>query len=166
MTDAVSSSREKIARRLRWLAACWLGFGVLEAGRTIALIVLAPQINSEWLQSTAAFTRWTDLVLLVSVIKGRSYPNGPVLGPGFTEWLQTWSAAMVVLSFVAAFALYARKSWGRTSALVAAFFGLIHPVVGTALAIYTLWLLLPASSAVAYREIVRGQVAERGDSTQ
>jgi hypothetical protein len=69
------------------------------------------------------------------------------------EWLQTWSAAMVVLSFVAAFALYLRKPWGRTSALIAAFFGLVHPILGTILAIYTLSALLPAHAAAAYRKI-------------
>lgn len=62
---------------------------------------------------------------------------------------------MVVLSLVAAFALYFRKSWGRTSALVAAFFGLIHPILGTFLAIYTLIVLLPANAAVEYRQIAR-----------
>jgi hypothetical protein len=149
----ISSSDEKIARRLKWLALSWLVFGVLEAGRTVALIILAPQINWNWLQTSTAVTRWTDFVMAISILKGRSYGNAPKLGPGFTEWLQTWSAAMVVLSVVAAFALYSRKRWGRTSALIAAFFGLIHPVVGTVLAVYTLIVLLPASAAAEYRQI-------------
>jgi hypothetical protein len=149
----ISSGDKRIARRLKWLALSWLVFAVLEAGRTVALIILAPQINWNWLQTSTVVTRWTDLVMAISIIKGRSYGNAPVLGPGFTEWLQTWSAAMVVLSAGAAFALYSRKRWGRTSALIAAFFGLIHPVLGTALAIYTLIVLLPAGAAVEYRQI-------------
>ena len=153
----ISSSDEKIARRVKWLGLSWLIFAVLEALRTVTLIILAPQINWNWLQSSTAVTRWTDLVMAISILKGRSYGNAPVLGPGFTEWLQTWSAAMVVLSVIAAFALYSRKRWGRTSALIAAFFGLIHPVMGTALAIYTLIVLLPSGAAAEYRQIACSQ---------
>ena len=157
MTEALPSSSEKIVRRLNWLALCWLIFGVLEAARTVFLIIFAPQINWNWLQSSALFGRWSDVALAVSALKGRPFASAPVLGSGFTEWLQTWSAAMVVLSLVAAFALYFRKSWGRTSTLVASFFGLIHPVLGTFLAIYTLSVLLPAHAAVEYRQLARAR---------
>ena len=121
----------------------------------VALIVFAPRISWDWLQSSPAFGRWTDLVLLLSVLRGRSYASAPSFGPGFAEWLQTWSGAMVVLSFVAAFALYSRKPWGRTSVLIAGFFGLIHPIVGTFLSICTLMVFLPARAAVEYRQIAR-----------
>ena len=151
----MSSITDKLARRAKWMATCWLIFGFLELFRMVALIIFAPQISWEWLQSSSVFVRWTDLVLLLSALKGRSYASAPSFGPGFTEWLQTWSGAMVVLSFVAAFALYLRKPWGRTSVLIAGFFGLIHPILGTILSICTLMVFLPARAAVEYRQIAR-----------
>jgi hypothetical protein len=94
-------------------------------------------------------------------MKGNAYPSAAALGPGFIDWLQTWSASMAALSFIAALALYARAKWGRTIVLVAALFALIHPILGTVLGIYTLSLLLPAQAAVEYQHIA-GAKASKG----
>lgn len=60
-----------------------------------------------------------------------------------------------VLAFVAAWGLLERQSWGRVIAIVAAVLSLWHIPFGTALGIYTLWVLLPASSETEYRSLVR-----------
>lgn len=59
------------------------------------------------------------------------------------------------LAFVAAWGLLERQSWGRIAAIIAAIFSLWHIPLGTALGVYTLWILLPASSETEYRNLVR-----------
>jgi hypothetical protein len=46
-----------------------------------------------------------------------------------------------------------RKSWGRVLAIVVAILSLIKIPFGTALGIYTLWVLLPSASAIEYEAI-------------
>jgi hypothetical protein len=47
-----------------------------------------------------------------------------------------------------------RASWARIFAIVAAFLALIHPISGTILGVYTLWVLLPAASGQEYEQMV------------
>ena len=60
-----------------------------------------------------------------------------------------------VLGVIAGWGLYERRSWARILAIVLAFISLVHPPFGTAIGIYTLWVLLPASSEVEYQRIAR-----------
>jgi hypothetical protein len=54
------------------------------------------------------------------------------------------------LSLLTGYALLTRQPWGRVIAIVTSVLALIHPIFGTALAIYTLWVLAPAASGVEY----------------
>ena len=56
---------------------------------------------------------------------------------------------------IAGWGLYERRSWARILAIVLAFISLVHPPFGTAIGIYTLWVLLPASSEVEYQRMAR-----------
>jgi hypothetical protein len=58
-----------------------------------------------------------------------------------------------ILSAATGLALMRRAPWARTLAIVTAFLTLIKPISGTALAIYTLWVLLPTSSGQEYDQI-------------
>ena len=60
-----------------------------------------------------------------------------------------------VLSILAGWGLLERQLWARTLAIVLACFSLIKIPFGTALGIYTMWVLLPASSEQEYRQIAR-----------
>jgi len=62
-------------------------------------------------------------------------------------------AARAVLCLVTGIALLRRTSWARVLALITAFLTLIRPITGTALAIYTLWVLLPGASGQEYDQI-------------
>jgi hypothetical protein len=42
------------------------------------------------------------------------------------------------------------ERWARMTAIVLGIIALFHPPFGTALGIYTLWVLLPAESAAEY----------------
>jgi hypothetical protein len=57
------------------------------------------------------------------------------------------------LAFVTGFALITRKPWGRTLAIVAAILSLIKIPIGTAMGIYTLWVLAPSASGMEYDAI-------------
>lgn len=60
-----------------------------------------------------------------------------------------------VLAAVTGIALVNRASWARVLAIVAAFLTIIKPITGTALAIYTLWVLLPGPSGDEYAQMAR-----------
>jgi hypothetical protein len=58
-----------------------------------------------------------------------------------------------LLAFFAAWGLLERQSWGRIVAIIAGIFSLWRIPFGTALGVYTLWVLLPASSEAEYRNL-------------
>ena len=58
-----------------------------------------------------------------------------------------------VLCIVTGIALLRRRSWARPLAIVAAFLSIIKLPFGTALAIYTLWVLLPGASGQEYEQM-------------
>jgi hypothetical protein len=60
-----------------------------------------------------------------------------------------------VIGVIAGWGLYEHRSWARILAIVLAFLNLLHPPFGTAIGIYTLWVLLPASSEAEYQRMAR-----------
>jgi hypothetical protein len=72
-------------------------------------------------------------------------------------WLPGFITAIVFgrafLAAITGLALLRRAPWARTLSIVTAFLTLIKPLTGTVLAIYTLWVLLPAPSGQEYEEI-------------
>jgi hypothetical protein len=58
-----------------------------------------------------------------------------------------------ILCLVTGISLLRRPPWARMLAIVAAFLALIHPIGGTILGIYTLWVLLPAASGQEYEQM-------------
>jgi hypothetical protein len=73
-------------------------------------------------------------------------------GLAFASGILVMQAA---LALVAAWGLLERQSWGRIWAIIAGILALWHIPLGTALGIYTLWVLLPASSETEYRSLAR-----------
>jgi hypothetical protein len=65
------------------------------------------------------------------------------------------TAVMAVLSVVAGVGLLARKPWARTLAIVLAILSLIKIPFGTALGIYTLWVLAPSAAKEEWARIER-----------
>jgi hypothetical protein len=58
---------------------------------------------------------------------------------------------LAAVGIVAGWGLLERAPWARTLTIVLACFSLLHMPFGTALGIYTLWVLLPAKSEEEYR---------------
>jgi len=80
-------------------------------------------------------------------------------GWGGPPWMQLMPVIIVFLVASALFGLFVgyslltRQSWGRVLAIVAGVLVLFKPVLGTALGIYTLWVLAPSVSAMEYDAI-------------
>lgn len=72
-------------------------------------------------------------------------------------WLVTLITVVTVgraiLSGATGVALLSRSPWARTLALVASFFTIFKPLIGTGVAIYTLWVLMPAASRAEYEAL-------------
>jgi uncharacterized membrane protein (DUF2068 family) len=67
---------------------------------------------------------------------------------------------MVLLGFaivgaIAGWGLIARRPWARMLAIVLGCICLIHIPFGTALGIYTLWVLVPGDADAEYRSVAR-----------
>jgi hypothetical protein len=79
--------------------------------------------------------------------------------PGFVlELLQAIGWVLVgaaLLGIAAGWGLLERQPWARMLAIILGCFGLIEPPFGTAIGIYTLWVLLPAASEQEYSQISR-----------
>ncbi|HYG98159.1 MAG TPA: hypothetical protein VD837_03440 [Terriglobales bacterium] len=67
-----------------------------------------------------------------------------------------------LISFVTGWGLLKLRPWGRTLALVMAFLAIIHPPFGTALGIYTLFVLLPDAAGDEYRRMSAAASADEG----
>jgi hypothetical protein len=74
----------------------------------------------------------------------------------FAAWVPLITAILVVrsaLSLLVGFALLTRQRWGRILAIVVGIVTLLKIPFGTALGIYTLWVLAPAQSGVEYDQM-------------
>ena len=60
-----------------------------------------------------------------------------------------------VLAIFAGWGLLERQGWARIVAIIAGILSLWHIPFGTALGVYTLWVLLPASSEAEFRHLAR-----------
>ena len=79
--------------------------------------------------------------------------------PGFVHGLMRGLGGLLlagaVIGIVAGWGLLERQPWARTLAIVLGCFSLLDMPFGTALGIYTLWVLLPARSEEEYRRIAQ-----------
>jgi membrane-bound metal-dependent hydrolase YbcI (DUF457 family) len=87
-------------------------------------------------------------------------PNVPPDVPaGFLHSLFATLGIIVLVKsaagFLAGWGLLQREPWARMLTIVLAFLALFNIPFGTALGIYTLWVLLPAESDAEYQQHVR-----------
>ncbi len=75
---------------------------------------------------------------------------GPIAG-----MIGVFLLATAVAGFLAGWGLLSYRPWARVLALVLGVISLIHIPFGTALGIYTLWVLLPAESEREYQSQAR-----------
>lgn len=134
----------RVGRNINLLAGLWLANGILRL------------MEVGWLM--AFRTLMLD--------EGRWQPGGwPFhFGPFWMGGLLFGGAALGffgIIHLLLAWGLYERQAWARILGIVIAFLALIRFPFGTALGIYTLWVLLPEGSAREYDAMagVGGQVS-------
>lgn len=137
------ASRGRVAEHVSIVGALWLVVGALNLMGGGFLIAL----------SSMPFTRFMspEQVQSVPFEQARSlsmYVQTVFLGFGL---LFVLGAAA---SFLSGWGLLKRKSWARMLALVLAFLGLLSFPFGTALGVYTIWVLLAGNGEHEYRRLV------------
>jgi hypothetical protein len=114
-----------------------------------------------WMAYSALHVVGGVIVLLISklvVVRLGNIPNGPP--PEIMAWLPALVTAIgwlilakAAVGIITGWGLLQREEWARVVALVMGFVALLSVPVGTALGIYTLWVLLPSQSEEEYRAL-------------
>lgn len=128
--------RSRLIEHVRLLAILWFALAAFEVLGGIVLMILANTLFIHIAEQAAA-----------------NAGGGP--SPlGFLHPLMTVIALFVLAKgsagLLAGWGLLNREPWGRVLALVLGFIALLNPPLGTALGVYTLWVLLPADSEAEY----------------
>jgi hypothetical protein len=122
----------RLSRHLRLLGILWLAAGALNF--------------------LGAFAAWFAGDVILPMLLGRGLPAFiPLLVKGAAFFMFVKAAACAA----AGWGLLERESWARLLTLVLAFVSLFNPVLGTALGIYTLWVLLPRQSQEEYQRMAQ-----------
>jgi hypothetical protein len=135
----VRDQRDRVRRHVQAVAILWIvyGFWIL-LHWTIAVGVLA-----------GAFGSWGHISHGFDGFYAFPFFHAAWLVPIITAFL----VGRAALCIVTGISLLRRASWARILAIIAAFIALIHPISGTVLGIYTLWVLLPATSGQEYERM-------------
>jgi hypothetical protein len=83
------------------------------------------------------------------------FDHGPFFLHGLFRAIGGLLVAKGIVGIIAGWGLLDRQSWARILAIILGFLSLLHFPLGTALGIYTLWVLLPAYSEMEYRQMAR-----------
>jgi hypothetical protein len=108
-----------------------------------------------WL-AVSAFRMLPGIIITTMMESGfpfRGDHDVPPFVPKLLEMMGGMLITMAVVGMIVGVGLLMRKSWARIFAIVVAILGLIDMPFGTALGIYTLWVLLPAESETEYRQM-------------
>ena len=129
-----SAARMRVAEHVHVLAILWVVYGALLLLPALVMAVLAAVVTAPIV--------WHGVNHIAFV-----------LAPGLFVFLCVVFIVSATLRFVAGWGLLKMEPWGRTFALVMAFLDLIHFPFGTALGVYTLFVLLPDAAGDEYRQI-------------
>jgi hypothetical protein len=126
----VPSSAGRVARHVRTLGILWL---VLSGFRLIP-----------------------GLAMMTIFGPGRRFiPGVPFFVHSLVSGIGFLFVAGAIVGLAAGWGLIQRESWARMLAIVLGCLNLLDLPFGTAIGVYTLWVLLPADSEREYREAVR-----------
>ena len=105
----------------------------------------------------SAFRLLPGLFLVAMFRNGMSMlpPEVPDFVHGILQVVGVCLLGAAIAGLAAGWGLLQRQPWARMLAIVLGFLNLIDIPLGTALGIYTLWVLLPAKSEQDYRAVMR-----------
>ena len=137
-----SPAAGRVARHVRTLAVLWIALSALNLLRSGGRF-LGARVIGMWGHG------WFD-------DSGFGWPAGDFL-PAILSTMGMISLVLALIGFAVGFGLMERRPWGRTLAIVCGIIALLHPILGTVLGIYTLWVLLPGEAEADYRRISAAQ---------
>lgn len=123
----VGTTQKGISSHVKLLGVLWLAFSVLRLFPALAIFGMA-RSNFDFLP-----------------------PDVPAFVPVVIKFVGLLSFAAAVLGAAIGWALLTWQPWARLAAIVMGCISLLEVPFGTALGIYTLWVLLPERSAQEYR---------------
>ncbi len=126
-------TRGRIAGHVRLLGIFWLALSIF---RLLPGVLL-------WLVFSPGHQVW--------------FPGMPLFIHGIIRVVALFLLAAGAVGIAAGWGLLERRPWARMLAIVLGFLNLLDMPFGTALGIYTLWVLLPAQSEEEYRAASEGQ---------
>jgi hypothetical protein len=130
------STRGRVQKHSHLLGILWLALSALNAVGGLVLLLLGN-------------------TLLPHIRAMGAPPEAPVsFLVALFDTLGVLVLAKAVIGFFAGWGLLQRDPWARVLVLVLAFIALINVPFGTALGVYTLWVLLPGSSQQEYDALV------------
>jgi hypothetical protein len=134
----VGSRRNRVQEHVRLVGILWMAYSALSVVGGIVLVIIARTLFGGFIRM----------------------PDGPP--PEFTSWLSpflTFIGVMILIKaaagFIAGWGLLQREPWARVVTLVVGFISLFNIPLGTALGIYTLWVLLPTQSDDEYQALAK-----------
>jgi hypothetical protein len=135
---AYNPAAGRVERHLRMLAVFWIALSAINLLRGGGRLFGA-RVVGVWGRN------WFDDA-------GWGFPAGEII-PAILSTMGMISLVLAAIGFVVGFGLIERRPWARTMAIVVGIIALLHPILGTILGIYTLWVLLPAGSEAEYGNI-------------
>ena len=125
----------RVREHVRLLGILWIAYSALHVVGGVVLLVL----------SNTLFARPESF----------GGPHFPAFLQPLLSTIAVFLLAKAVAGFAAGWGLLQRESWARVLSIVVAFISLFNVPIGTALGIYTLWVLMPSQSDREYEEHVR-----------
>jgi hypothetical protein len=142
---AVAPPDGRVGRHIKILASLWLVYAVLRFMEMAWIFLIGRTFLPSFVQ---------DIVVGGGPFRFplSRFISGGLMFAGF------WAGAFAVVELVAAWGLFERRPWARILTLVIGFLALIRFPFGTALGIYTLWVLLPSPAAQEYERLAGSRV--------
>ncbi len=136
----------RVAGHLRTLGILWIVFSIYSALRWLLILPFLHGVLGDrmWMHGSTAWEY------------GPFHPGGWLL-----HVIIIAVVARILLSLIVGIALLTRQPWGRIYAIVIAFLTLLKPVLGTILAIYTLWVLLSRNAGPEYDRMTLADRSQR-----
>jgi ABC-type spermidine/putrescine transport system permease subunit II len=132
----------RVQRNLQTLGILWCVLGVYR--------VVSGMIGMIFLRAFTTHNFGNDSWMFGGRFHG-SFP--PTWMAGLWPVIAIATVFTAALALVAGYGLLNRRPWGRTVAIIAAILALIKFPIGTAVGIYTLWVLAPGASGLEYDAI-------------
>jgi zinc ribbon protein len=144
-TVAVSAvADDRVRRHIQPLAILWLVNGILRLGEVAWLMIFGSLVLPGWHWFLGPNMRMPFGWSLESLLWKGLYAAGVSL------------ALFGLVHLVLAWGLFEREPWARMLGIVIGILALFRFPLGTALGIYTLWVLLPESSGREYERMSTG----------